>query len=140
MLFKAAAVFLAAVAAAFGGWAGQVSSDMAARAVNTLMADEGQLECQVSGSVSSVRLWTLLVGDMAARQESLSANSKSGIRAMSAASEQDNSSSAEARWTRLTAPDGSASSAGPGLRTFKASALRQRGFRHAKKGHWQVDV
>lgn len=84
------------------------------------MADEGQLECQVSGSVSSVRLWTLLVGDMAARQESLSANSKSSIRAMSATSEQDNSSSAEARWARLTAPDGSASSAGPGLRTFKA--------------------
>ena len=57
-LRKAATMSLALVAAAFSGLAEQVSSDMAALAVNTMIAQEGQMESPIRGRVSSVRMCT----------------------------------------------------------------------------------
>ena len=47
---------MALAAAVLSGWAEPVSSDLVVRAVNTLIAQDGQMECPIEGSVSSVRL------------------------------------------------------------------------------------
>ena len=59
---KEIALLLSLVGLAFSGWAEQVSSDLAVRAVNTLIAEEGQMECPIEGTVSSVRLCTATNG------------------------------------------------------------------------------
>ena len=161
--------FLLAAGAMLAAWAERVPSDLAARAVNSLIAQEGQMESPIRGTVSSVRLctatngaafyvaklsdggfvvtstdteidpivaistesdlvedpqnplWALLVGDMAARQESLSVRKKAGARLMSAiGSEDESGSSPAARWARLIESGDSTQSAGAGKGVLRA--------------------
>ena len=142
-------------ASAFSGMAKPVSSDLVVRAVNTLIAQNGQMGCPVEGPVSSVRLctatngasfyvaklagggfvvtstdteidpiiaissapdlvednplWSLLVRDMAARQEPQAAGSQTRTRLMASAASgksTDSTSAATARWARLTSSGG----------------------------------
>ena len=148
---KIQAILSAVTITAFSCWAEPVSSNMVVRAVNTLIAQNGQMGCPIEGPVSSVRLctatngaafyvaklagggfvvtstdteidpiiaispapdlvedpqnplWALLVRDMAARQEPLSAGGKAKSRLMaSAAPGKPSTSAAAARWARLT--------------------------------------
>ena len=62
MTTRKTAISLALVGLAFYGWAERVSSDLAARAVNKLIAQDDQMECPVTGTVSSVRLCTATNG------------------------------------------------------------------------------
>jgi len=161
MTTRKTAISLALVGLAFYGWAERVSSDLAARAVNKLIAQDDQMECSVKGTVSSVRLctatngaafyvarltgggfvvtstdteidpvvaisseadlvedfrnplWSLLVGDMAARMEAVEEKSRSGARLTSVAAPRESSmSSSAARWASLTASESRLQSSG----------------------------
>ena len=152
---------LALVGLAVCGWAERVSSDLAARAVNTLIAQDDQMECPIRGTVSSVRLctatngaafyvarlagggfvvtstdtdiepviaissesdlvedsrnplWSLLVGDMAARREAVEEKNRSGARLTSVAAPRESStSSSAALWAILTASESRLQSSG----------------------------
>ena len=61
-LRKTAVAALALIAAALSCWAEPVSSNTVARAVNTLIAQNGQMGCPIEGPVSSVRLCTVTNG------------------------------------------------------------------------------